>query len=181
MRCTWVPWLPDLLVEITIARGNGTYQEVMKKYKKVSLLILDEWLLYSLKESEARDLLELIEARNKVSSTIFCSQFDVNEWHTSLYDLTMADAICDQIVYNSHTVKIEGDSMRKKATIAEYALETCMVAAPFVTVAMHHSNGTPAPRSSEWLHSSGSVRIDEVYHLLYPDRYMIHTTSMLFV
>lgn len=111
--------LPDLLVEIAIAREAGTYREVMKKYKKVSLLILDEWLLYSLTESEARDLLELIEVRNKVSSTIFCSQFDVNEWHASLYDPTMADAICDRIVYNSHTVKIEGDSMRKKAAIAD--------------------------------------------------------------
>jgi len=111
--------LPDLLVEIAVARGSGTYRELMRKYKKVSLLILDEWLLYSLKESEARDLLELIESRNKVSSTIFCSQFDVNEWHASLYDPTMADAICDRIIYNSHTVKIEGDSMRKRGAIAE--------------------------------------------------------------
>ena len=102
--------LPDLLVEIAVARGSGTYRELMRKYKKVSLLILDEWLLYSLKESEAR---------NKVSSTIFCSQFDVNEWHASLYDPTMADAICDRIIYNSHTVKIEGDSMRKRGSIAE--------------------------------------------------------------
>ena len=80
---------------------------------------MDEWLLYSLKETEARDLLELVEARNKVTSTIFCSQFDVNEWHASLYDPTMADAICDRIVYNAHTIKIEGDSMRKRAAIAE--------------------------------------------------------------
>ncbi len=111
--------LPDFLVEIAIARGAGTYREVMKKYRKVSLLILDEWLLYSLKESEVRDLLELIGARNKVASTIFCSRFDVSEWHASLYDPTMANAICDRIVYNSHMVKIEGDSMRKNAAIAE--------------------------------------------------------------
>ena len=52
--------LPDILTEIGIARGDGTYRELMKKYKKVTLLILDEWLLYPLKESEARDLLELI-------------------------------------------------------------------------------------------------------------------------
>lgn len=90
----------------------------MKKYKKVSLLILDEWLLYALKESEARDLLELVEARSKVASTIFCSQFDVSERYASLYNPTMADAICDRIVYSSHTMKIEGDSMRKKAAIA---------------------------------------------------------------
>lgn len=111
--------LPDLLVEIAIARGNGTYRELMKKYKKYSLLILDEWLLYALKETEARDLLEIIEARHKVASTIFCSQFDVNEWHASLYDPTMADAICDRIVHNAHVVKIEGDSMRRRGAIAE--------------------------------------------------------------
>lgn len=111
--------LPDLLVEIAMARATNTYQDLMRRYKKVPLLILDEWLLYSLKETEARDLLELVEARNKVSSTIFCSQFDVNEWHASLYDPTMADAICDRIVYNAHIIKIEGDSMRKRAAIAE--------------------------------------------------------------
>ncbi len=111
--------LPDLLVEIAMARVSNTYQELMKRYKKVPLLILDEWLLYSLKETEARDLLELVEARNKVSSTIFCSQFDVDEWHASLYDPTMADAICDRIVHSAHVIKIEGDSMRKRVAVAE--------------------------------------------------------------
>ena len=61
--------LPDLLVEIAVARRDGTYREYMKQLKKVKLLILDEWLLYPLKEAEARDVLELVEARNKVAST----------------------------------------------------------------------------------------------------------------
>ena len=38
--------LPDLLVEIAVARRDGTYREYMKQLKKVKLLILDEWLLY---------------------------------------------------------------------------------------------------------------------------------------
>lgn len=62
--------LPDLLVEIAIARGEGTYREYMKKLKKIKLLILDEWLLYPLKESEARDVLELVEARTKTATII---------------------------------------------------------------------------------------------------------------
>ena len=76
--------LPDLLVEIAVARRDGTYREYMKQLKKVKLLILDEWLLYPLKEAEARDVLELVEARNKVASTIFCSQYDTSEWHENL-------------------------------------------------------------------------------------------------
>jgi hypothetical protein len=67
--------IPDLLSELAIARGEGTYRKVIKQYKTVKLLILDEWLLFPLKESEARDLLEIVEARYKKSSTIFCSQF----------------------------------------------------------------------------------------------------------
>ena len=111
--------LPDLLVEIAIARGDGTYREYMKKLKKTKLLILDEWLLYPLKESEARDVLELVEARSKTASTIFCSQFDIPGWHENLYDPTLADAICDRIVYDSYVIRIEGDSMRKRKGIMD--------------------------------------------------------------
>ena len=53
--------LPDLLVEISVARANGTYRDYMKKLRKEKLLILDEWLLYPLKEAEARDVLELVD------------------------------------------------------------------------------------------------------------------------
>ena len=111
--------LPDLLVEISVARANGTYRDYMKKLKKEKLLILDEWLLYPLKEEEARDVLELVEARNRVASTIFCSQYDTSEWHENLYDPTLADAICDRIIYNTYTIQIEGESMRKRKGIPE--------------------------------------------------------------
>lgn len=72
--------LQELLTELAIARGNGTYRKVIGQYKKPTLLILDEWLLYPLKETEARDLLEIAEARYKKASTIFCSRFDVPGW-----------------------------------------------------------------------------------------------------
>lgn len=106
--------LPDILVEITVARGSGAYCKLRRKYKSVSLLILDEWLLYSFNESEARYLRILKEARNKESSTNFCSQLDVNEWRVSLYDPTTTAAICDRIIYNAHTVKTEGDFTEKR-------------------------------------------------------------------
>jgi DNA replication protein DnaC len=111
--------LPDLLAELAISRGDGTYRKVMKKYKQFKLLILDEYLLFPLRESEARDLLEIVEARHKVASTIFCSQFAVAGWYAKIGEPTLADAICDRIVHNSYTIKIDGNSMRKRKSISE--------------------------------------------------------------
>lgn len=109
--------LPDLLVEIVMARSDGTYRDYMKKLKKTKLLILVEWPLHPLKESEARDVLALVEVRSKTVPTIFCSQFDVSGWHENLYDPTLADAICVRIVYDSYAIRVEGDSMRKRKGI----------------------------------------------------------------
>jgi DNA replication protein DnaC len=107
--------LPDLLEELAIARGEGIYQKVMKAYKKVDLLILDEWLLTSLKESEARDLLEIVEARHQVASTIFCSQFDTQGWYEKIGEATLADAILDRIIHDSYNIFIDGEiSMRER-------------------------------------------------------------------
>jgi DNA replication protein DnaC len=112
--------LPDLLAELSIARAEGNYRKVIKSYKQVMLLILDEWLLYPLKDSEARDLLEITEARYKKASTIFCSQFDVGGWHQKIGEATLADAICDRIVHDSYRLAIGGkDSMRKRKGIDE--------------------------------------------------------------
>jgi len=111
--------LPDLLGELAIARAEGTYRKAMKQLKQIKLLILDEWLLYHLKEPEARDLLEIAEARYKKASTIFCSQHDVGDWHQKIGESTIADAILDRIVHDSYRIVIASDrddsvSMRQR-------------------------------------------------------------------
>jgi DNA replication protein DnaC len=106
--------LPDLLNDIAVARNVGTYKKLLQQYKRVDLLILDEWLLHRLKEPEARDLLEIVEGRHQKGSTIFLSQFAPAGWHTKIGESTLADAILDRIVHDSYEIFIDGkDSMRK--------------------------------------------------------------------
>lgn len=110
--------LPELLNDLAVARGEGNYKKVIKEFKRISLLILDEWLLMPLSSLEARDLLEIVEARHKRASTIFVSQFAPQGWHGKIGEETLADAILDRIVHDSYTIFIDGqDSMRKKKGI----------------------------------------------------------------
>jgi DNA replication protein DnaC len=101
--------LPELLVDLAIARGEGTYKKVLSQYSKVDLLILDDWMLLPLIETEARDLLEIIHARHKKASTIFCSQFSPAGWHGKIGEATLADAILDRIVHDSYNIEIHSD------------------------------------------------------------------------
>lgn len=107
--------LPELLDELIVAKGEGVFKKVMKKYKRVDLLIIDEWLLTSLKSNEARELFEIIESRYQEKSTVYCSQFAPEGWHEKIGEITLADAILDRIVHASYKVFIDGQtSMRER-------------------------------------------------------------------
>ncbi|MDX8046292.1 IS21-like element helper ATPase IstB [Gracilibacillus sp. S3-1-1] len=108
--------LPELLDELSLAKlaADGSYRKCFKKYTKVDLLILDEWLLTDLTTDEAAILLEITEARHKVASTVFCSQIDPNGWHLKLGNETIAEAILDRIIHDSYQILIDGEiSMRE--------------------------------------------------------------------
>ena len=98
--------LPDFFIEYAHAVSEHKEFDILKKYQKASLLILDEFLLIPADELQQRVLFELLERRYGRGATIFCSQFDVEGWHDQLGGNAIADAILDRITPNSYTITI---------------------------------------------------------------------------
>ena len=120
--------LPDLLLDLEAARNDGTFTKVLSKYTKPLLLIIDEWLLLKLNESESKNLFELIHKRRKKSSTIFCSQFREEGWYDRLGgdDNPLADAIMDRIVYDAYKINIESIGPSKMQIPAHLTMHSAM-------------------------------------------------------
>lgn len=100
--------LPELLMDLEMARNDGTYKKVQAKYANPVLLIIDEWLLLKPNESEQHDILELLHRRRRNSSTIFCSQYDSSGWYEQLGgdDSPLAEAILDRIKHDAYKINI---------------------------------------------------------------------------
>ena len=99
-RALWKPPLNDP-TKSTIAR--------------VQLLVLDDWGLTNLTLDQGRDLLEIIDDRHGRGSTVVTSQLPVENWHEVIANPTVADAILDRLVHNSHRLALTGESLRKAA------------------------------------------------------------------
>ena len=103
--------LPRLLQDLNLARADGRYPKLMTGYAKTDLLLLDDW---GLAEGQRRDLLEIVEDRHNLKSTMITSQMPVEHWHELIGDPTLADAILDRLIHNAHRVPLKGESLRKK-------------------------------------------------------------------
>jgi DNA replication protein DnaC len=106
--------VPQLFYQIALARADGSYGTLMKRFSKTHLLVLDDLGLAPLVETERRDLLEVIEDRTGSTSTLITSQLPIDHWHDHIGDPTLADAIMDRLIHNAHRIQLKGVSMRKK-------------------------------------------------------------------
>ena len=108
--------LPRLLQELSIAKGDGRYVKILKTLARIHLLIIDDWVIAKFIKEQRHDLLEILEDRHGLRSTLVTSQVPVEHWHDIIGDPTIADAILDRLVHNAYKINLKGESMRKKQT-----------------------------------------------------------------
>lgn len=106
--------LPRFFRELTLARGDGRYHKLMTTMAKTDLLVLDDFGAGTLNDEHRHDLLEILEDRYGLRSTLVTSQYPLDHWHEVIADPTLADAILDRLVHNAYKLELKGESMRKK-------------------------------------------------------------------
>ena len=103
-----------LFEDLSLAKGDGRYLKLLTSYARTDLLVLDDYGLLELNQEQRHDLLEILEDRHGLKSTLVTSQLPVEHWHEQIGDPTLADAILDRLVHSAHKIQLKGDSMRKK-------------------------------------------------------------------
>jgi DNA replication protein DnaC len=103
-----------LLRDLAMARADGSLRQLLARLSRIDVLVIDDWAMAPLNETERRDLWEISEDRYQTRSTILTSQLPISRWHEQTGDPTIADGILDRLVHNAHRIEMRGESMRKK-------------------------------------------------------------------
>lgn len=102
-----------LFDEAAQARADGSWPQLLTRLAKVHVLVIDDFGLEPLGAAERKVLLEILDDRSAVSSTVVTSQFEPKEWFAIIGDPTIADAVNDRLVHNAERLRLTGDSNRK--------------------------------------------------------------------
>jgi DNA replication protein DnaC len=108
---------PRLLRDLAVARVDGSLAKLLDRIARIDVLIVDDWAMAPLADTERRDFLEICDDRYATRSTILTSQIPLTHWHDQIGDPTVADSILDRLVHNAHRIELQGASMRKTKTV----------------------------------------------------------------
>ena len=103
----------ELFRDLAASRADGSHSKQLYQLGRVDVLIVDDFCMAPMVESERRDFLEICDARYQAHSTLLTSQLPVESWHAQIGDPTIADSILDRLVHNAHRIDLEGESMRR--------------------------------------------------------------------
>jgi DNA replication protein DnaC len=105
--------VPRLLHELSTARADGTYLKQLKRLAKYDLVVLDDWALSPIDGPGMHSILEVIDDRAGVRSTLLTSQLPSSKWHGMVDDPSVADALMDRLLGGAVEMNLKGDSLRR--------------------------------------------------------------------
>jgi DNA replication protein DnaC len=103
----------ELFRELEVAHADGSMGRLLLRLAQFDVLLIDDFAMAPLKDSERRDFLEICDDRYQRRSLILTSQMPVAHWHEQIGDATIADSILDRLLHNAHRIELNGESMRK--------------------------------------------------------------------
>ena len=103
---------PKFFRRLAIAYADGSFDRLLSKLAKTDVIAVDDWGLAALTDMERRHLLEVLDDRCASRSTILASQFKVDKWHDLVGSPTLADAIIERVLSNSHRIEMTGETIR---------------------------------------------------------------------
>jgi len=106
-----------LFSKLKMAKADGSYLKELAKIERQQLIILDDFGLQPLDNQNRITLLEILEDRNNKGSMIVTSQVPVDKWYEIIGEKTIADAILDRLIHQSHRIELSGESMRRKRKV----------------------------------------------------------------
>jgi DNA replication protein DnaC len=109
--------------QLSIAYADGSFDRLLSNLARTDVLAIDDWGLVPLTDMERRHFLEVLEDRCESRSTILTSQFPSEGWHDLIGNPTLADAIVERILSNSHRINLQGETMRPIKKTAQPANE----------------------------------------------------------
>jgi DNA replication protein DnaC len=110
----WYTRAPQLFRDLGLARADGSLRSLLARLARLDVLVVDDWAMAPLSETERRDFWEICEDRYQLRSTVLTSQLPLAKWHAQIGDPTAADSILDRLVHNAHRFELQGESLRKK-------------------------------------------------------------------
>src|SRR5919109_4365061 len=104
----------QLFRELELARADGSYAKKLRALGQVDVLIVDDWAMAPMADTERRAFLEICDERYLTRSTLLTSQLPVAKWHAQIGDPTVADSILDRLVHGPPPPQAEGGSEPQK-------------------------------------------------------------------
>jgi DNA replication protein DnaC len=105
-------YAPKLFRDLATAHADGSLQKRLKQISRTALIVIDDLGLAAASAKQYRDLLEILDDRMGRGATVITSQYPVAQWHESIGDATIADALMDRLVHHAYRITLKGDSMR---------------------------------------------------------------------